>query len=136
LERAGRNLRLHVRGAAGDIQITFAVLFHRSHGGIFCWGPEIEPACSSAKLGDLENQFSADMTSVDHPMPKASLLQRKHFDRRQVDQAAINQMSDHPHRVPSSLKVDNRGDLAKASPLGFRPIALDITVCGHCEDVD
>jgi alkylated DNA repair dioxygenase AlkB len=39
-------------------------------------------------------------------MPKGSLLQRKHFDRRYVDQATINQMSDLPYRVPSSLKVD------------------------------
>jgi len=69
-------------------------------------------------------------------MPKGSLLQRKHFDRRYVDQATINQMSDLPYRVPSSLKVDNRSDLAEASPLGFLPIALDVTVCGRREDVD
>src|SRR5216684_2007641 len=90
----------------------------------------------SGKLGDLEEQFSADVTSVDQLMCAGSVLQRKHIDQRYADQAAINQMGDLPHRVPSSLPVDNRNGLAEASPLGFLPISLDITVCGHCEDVD
>jgi hypothetical protein len=124
-----------VRGPAGDIQTTFAVHLLDPTEESFVGALRSSPR-ASAKLGDLEDQFSADVASVDHPMPKGSLLQRKHFDRRYVDQATINQMSDLPYRVPSSLKVDNRSDLAEASPLGFLPIALDITVGGHCEDVD
>src|ERR1700680_4648996 len=91
---------------------------------------------SSGKLGDVEDQFSADVTSVDHLMCASSVLQGKHIDQGYADQATINQMGDPPHRVPSSLPVDNRNGLAEALPLGFLPIALDITVCGHCEDVD
>jgi hypothetical protein len=106
----GRNLRLDVRRAAGDIQTTLRL--------------KIEPMCSSAKLGDLEHQFSADVASVDHLMPKPSLLQRKHIDGRHVDQATINQIGDLPHRLPSSVKVDNGNDLPESSPLGFLPIAL------------
>jgi hypothetical protein len=53
-----------------------------------------------------------------------------------VDQATINQVCDLHHGVPSSLEVDNGSDLVEASPLSFLPIALDITVCSHCKDVD
>ena len=91
---------------------------------------------SSGKLGDLEDQFSADVTGVYHLMCAGSVLQRKHIDGRYANQATINQMGNLPHRVASSLPVDNRNGFAEASPLGFLPIALDITVCGHCEDVD
>jgi hypothetical protein len=51
-------------------------------------------------------------------------------------QSSINQIGNLPHRVPISLKVDNETDLAKASPLGFLAIALNIAVCGHWEDAD
>lgn len=91
---------------------------------------------SSGKLGDLEDQFSTDVNSVDHLICAGSVLQRKHIDQSYADQATINQMGDSPHRVPSSLPVDNRNGLAEGSPLGLLPIALDITVSGHCEDVD
>ena len=94
------------------------------------------PRRSSVKLGDLKNQFSADMASVDHLMCKSSVLQQKHMDGRYVDQASINQIGDLTHRIPGSLPVDYRNGLAEASPLGFFLITLDITVCGHCEDVD
>jgi hypothetical protein len=80
----GDNLRLHLHGAAGDIQTMSAVHLLRATKGSYWegWGPRIEPTCSSANLGDLENQFSADVASVDHPMPTGSFLQRKHFNRR------------------------------------------------------
>jgi hypothetical protein len=97
-------------------------------------GQEPKPTRSSAKFGDLENQFSADMASLDHPMRSGSVFRWKHVNRRYADQSSINQIRNLSHRVPSSLKVDNESDLAEASTLRFLPIALDVTVCGHCED--
>ena len=67
---------------------------------------------SSGKLGDLEDHFSADVTSV---CARAASSQRKHIDQRYADQATINQMADLPYRVRSSLPVDNRNGLAEAS---------------------
>jgi len=91
---------------------------------------------SSGKLSYVENQFSADVSSVDHLMRAGGVPQRKHIDRRYVDQSTVNQIGDFPHRLSSSLKVNQRNDLAKASPLGFHPIAFGIAICGHCEDFD
>jgi hypothetical protein len=39
-------------------------------------------------------------------------------------------------RIDCAPKVENHRDLTEASALGFFPIALNITVCGHCEDAD
>jgi hypothetical protein len=64
------------------------------------------------KLGGPEEQFSSDVASVDHAMRKRSVLQQKHMDGRHVDQATINQIRDLPHRIPGSLKIDYRSDLA------------------------
>jgi hypothetical protein len=50
-----------------EAEMTFAAALFFSLGG---------------KLGDLENQFSADVAGVDHVMGKGSVLQRKHIDRR------------------------------------------------------
>lgn len=63
---------------------------------------------SRIKLCDLEDQFSSHMSSLDQLMRAHRVLQRKHIDRRYVDQASINQSGDLPHRVPSSFKVDDR----------------------------
>ena len=91
---------------------------------------------SSRKLGDLENQFPADMSSLDHPMRARCVFQRKYVNRRYVDQSTVDQIRDLPHRLPGSLKVDNRGDLAEASSLRFFPIAFHVTVCSCCDEVD
>jgi hypothetical protein len=90
----------------------------------------------SAKISDLKHQFSPHVASLNHPVRPGGVLQWKHVDQRYADQSTINQLSDLPHRIPSSVKVDNESDLAEASPLGFLAIALNIAVCGHCEDAD
>src|SRR5258708_25019962 len=86
--------------------------------------------------GDLEDQLSPHVASLNHPMRPDGVLQWEHFDRRYADRSSINQIGNLPHRVPSSLKVDNKSDLAEASTLGFLAIALNIAVCGDCEDAD
>jgi hypothetical protein len=52
---------------------------------------------SSGKLGYLEDEFSADMASLDHLMRANSIFERKHFDRGDMDQATIYQVLDLPH---------------------------------------
>jgi hypothetical protein len=91
---------------------------------------------SSGKVGHFEDKFSVDVATVDHLVRADGVPQRKHIDRRYADQPTVNQIGYLPNRLPSSLKVDNYCDLAEASPLGFLPIALDVTVCGRREDVD
>jgi hypothetical protein len=44
---------------------------------------------SSVKLGDLEEQFAANVASFDHPMRKRSILERKLMDGRYVDQSSV-----------------------------------------------
>jgi hypothetical protein len=45
---------------------------------------------SSVKLGDLEEQFAANVASFDHPMRKRSILEWKLMDGRYVDQSSVN----------------------------------------------
>jgi hypothetical protein len=52
-----------------------------------------------------------------------------------VDQSTVNQIAELPHRL-RAIKVDKEKDLAEASPLGLFRIALDITACSPCEDMD
>ena len=74
---------------------------------------------SAGKPGYLEDQFSADMSSLNHPMCSGCLLQGKLIDYRYADHSTINQMSDLPHRLLSALKVDNESDLAEPTPLSL-----------------
>src|SRR5262245_45860788 len=45
-------------------------------------------------------------------------------------------MRDPPHRLRSSLKIDERDEFAKAPALGLLGVALDVTVRRQREDAD
>jgi hypothetical protein len=69
-------------------------------------------------------------------MSADGVLQRKHVNRRYVDRPTIDQIRDLLHRFLSAFKIDHENDLAEASSISFLPVALNITVCGRCENVD
>lgn len=68
----------------------------------------------SGKLGDLEDQFSADVTSVDHLMCAGRVLQRKHIDQRYTDKLPAKGLMRR-----SRIAADKPGDCRKENADGY-----------------
>src|SRR5690242_12765959 len=101
---------------------------------------------SSEKLGDLEDQFSADVTSVDHRVCAGSVLPRKHIDQRyahKVDVSILRACGARPSfrvgridtRIADSDQHFTILRLGDRHVLQLHSVRLTVAVKNHCAHI-